>query len=153
LHLRDEAITEPKLASLAVSVEKTEEPVWVSRGSTFAVQNLALTTTTITALTSTVTIPAWVGEVTALVVARLAAANGSGALQDFIIDIGYNGINFPGGAQVSIAIGANGELVLPWSFSLSAPGTSLDLNVFARTLTGTNSSNQVRMSWIMVGVR
>lgn len=152
-HIRDEAVETDALASLAVSIDKTSDPVWVLGGRAISAVDASLTTTYTQVVSSSLDVPSWVGEVSVLAIARLQANNTSGGVQGYRVQFSINGEEISGGFQGDVPNNGTGEVVGIRGFTISAPGSTITVAARAATVTGTNSRNYTYLSWLAVGTR
>lgn len=151
-HLVDLQVTTPKIADVAVTIEKTDEPVWVRDVFTQGITNSALTTTLADIITETFDIPAWVGRVSVAAHARIQPRNTSGGVQGYALQVAFNGSGI-GAATGDVPNGSIGEVTNPTAFTMTTPGATLEVTCRARTTTGTNSENVTVMIVSMIGIR
>lgn len=153
-HIVDLSVTTPKIADVAVTIAKTDEPVWISTAQSFSVADRALTTTWTEFVTLDITIPTWVGLATFFATARLQATNSSGGVQGFQSFIAYNDDLSSGAtAQADVQNGGTGEVIAISSRSISTPGSTVQVSIYARAASGTNNANFMQLEVTASGVR
>lgn len=152
-HLVDLTVTTPKIADVAVTIEKTDEPVWVYVAEPSPVVDFTLTTTQQEIISHTITIPSWVGTVSVYAQMRLQITNSSGATQGIEAQTRFNDVA-SGGATDDVANGTIGGSVKAEVFELSSPGASIEVSAYGRVRNGTsNAANATTLHIIAFGVR
>lgn len=140
LHLLDKNVTEPKLADLAVTIDKSEVVVDFASAQDFA-QNVTLDTTLRNQVTAVLDVPSWAGLAT---VTGLLSLQVSGTVGDFnvsaavvIADTAEPG-NF---ATQAMKNGETHQVIRANVLSLSAPGSTLSVYGWAYITAGTSPQN------------
>ena len=151
-HLSDDLITEPKLLDLAVTVDKNNAPTFVFTDESEGFHNITLTTTVTELSSFTVTIPSWVGVIHVFAIAEIQISNSSGGTQAMLIQCRVND-EFDGQGQHNVSNNETGKTFHPEAVSISLPGSTVQISIYAGVSTGTNTSNAGRVYGIVLGER
>lgn len=155
-HLIDESVTTAKIADVAVTVEKTDEPTWTDTLFVGGTPDASLSTSFTELASVSFDIPSWVGLVAAKAFAYIRMANSSGGTQAVHSVIRFNGEDptaSSGSQFTDIASGLTGLLVDFTIFALSAPGATFSVELWGKVGSGTNSGNISQLSVELIGVR
>lgn len=150
--IRDEAIATAKLANLAVTVGKTDEPLFVTAVESEPFINPTLTTIETEQATVTVDVPSWVSQVSVFAIANCQMSNSSGGDQNLAVSARVNDSD-DGGRVMTVINNDIGSLDHFEAADLLVPGTSVDVSVYAWLSTGTNSANNGAVWAIVIGTR
>ncbi len=152
LHVVDEQITTPKLAALSVSIEKVADPIFVFAGESEPFIDVSLTTTFQEWTSLTATIPSWVGLIHVFGVANCQITNSSGGDQSVNTSCRVNDED-DGARTRDIINGDLGGVDHYEAVSISTPGSTVQISVYARVSSGTNSDNSGAVWAIVLGER
>ena len=154
-HLRDEAVSTAKIPDLAVTFpDKIDDPIWVDVAYDLAMLNESLTTSVQTFDGPTLTIPAWVDQITVVVTGTFQMTNSSGGNQNAIMDVDVGGAESGGAVTFTIVNNATNNFSLTQVASLTGvAGSTLTTHMDAWLSTGTNSANFAVMSVLGIGTR
>ena len=150
--LVDEVISTVKLQDVAVTIEKTAEPVFVTAFESEPFFNPTLTTTFVEQTSIDVDIPTWVAQVSVFATARLQMGNSSGSTVRGRISCRVND-NDDGSSQTSIDNGESGHVVHIEASNLIAPGSTVQVSAYAAVDTGTNANNNGAVWGVVIGTR
>lgn len=151
-HLIDESVTTPKIADVAVTIEKTDDPVWAHAAEAPNVVDAAVTTAWLEVISHTIDIPSWVGTLSLLSIGSTRLRNSSGGVQGYIMQVRHNDVS-SGTAWQDVPNGSIGQFHHIESFAISSPGASIEVSVRLATITGTNNDNVVNLDILAFGVR
>lgn len=151
-HVVDSAVTTAKIADVAVTVEKTDEPVYVTTIVVPQIADVALTTTETEFMSATVDIPSWVGTISLDVISTLRIRNTSGGAQGFQIWLYANGVFMASGQTDAVNNGFM-TLTTPGMVDISTPGASVEVTANFKVVSGTNSDNVGTLRVQALGVR
>ena len=154
-HIRDEQVTTGKIPDLAITFpDKIDDPIWVDVAYDIALLNESLTTTPQTFDGPTLTVPAWVDNISVLFIGTFQMTNSSGGNQNAIMDVDLDGSEAGGGVTFTLANNATNNFTLSQVASLNGvSGSTVTSKMDAWLSTGTNSSNFGVMSIIGIGTR
>jgi hypothetical protein len=145
--LADEAVTEQAIGDLAVSIAKEESPLQIASVQAVAWVNQALDTTLQEVITATVDIPTWAGVCHVIAVGRVQWSNGSGGNQNLFATLDVVGLdNAVATSEHTVANNTTGALPLDATYTVTAPGSTVEVRIRAKVTTGTNSSNNSRLN-------
>ena len=150
--LHDDAVSTAKLVDLAVTVGKTDEPVFVTAVESNPFSDESLTTTLTEVATITIDVPSWVAQVSVFAIANAQMTNSSGGAQAINASAQVND-SLSGARTQSVVDGTVGSVDHVSAVDLIVPGTSVDVSVYASVSTGTNSVNNGAVWAIVVGTR
>ena len=150
--LRDAIISTAKLQTLAVTIEKTDDPVFSYAVESEPFHNPTLTTTPTLQTSVSVALPTWVGQVSVFAVANVQMSNSSGANKNVIVEARING-EYSGGRQMTVADGTTGSLDHFTVFDVAAPGSTVTAEVWVWVNSGTNSANNGACWTFVLGTR
>lgn len=150
--LRDDIISTDKLQSLAVTVEKVDDPVWVTAFESEPFFNPTLTTTYAELTSVTVDIPTWVNQVSVFAIANLQISNSSGGTVNGAISCRVNDSD-DGARGGSVANGETLVIHHVEATDLIATGSTIEVSAYGSVNTGTNSTNNGAVWGIVIGTR
>ena len=151
-HVFPAAIDTTELADLAASVDKVEDPIFVLAGESEPFINPTLTTTHTEQASMDVTIPSWVGLIHVFGVANVQMANSSGGDQNLNVSCRVNDED-DGARSMTTLNGDTGSLDHFESVSISTPGSTVQISVYAWVQSGTNAANNGTVWAIVLGER
>jgi hypothetical protein len=135
----------------AITVTELEDPVFAEIASTNFL-NISLTTSYADAITDTITVPSWVGDLDVLLVSDAQITNGSGALQSVICRNTVGGTVLGAGVH-DVTNGETGQVSKASGRSISSPGATVAVLTEAKVGASTNSNNGGRHVWTAIGTR
>jgi len=154
LHIVDEAVTTAKLPDLAVTFpDKIDDPTWIEVQTTKVNSTFTLTTTRTTALTMTVTVPAWVDQVTVFGIGESQLTNTSGATSTMSTVLVVDGADSNGfttaveNNQTHRQTGAVAHSII------GVAGSTFDVDLDAFVSAGSHSSHNHELRLMAVGSR
>ena len=152
LHVSPAAIDTTELADLAASIGKVADPTFVFAGESEPFINPTLTTAQTEQASLDVTIPSWVGLIHVFGVANVQMTNSSGGDQQLNVSCRVN--DEDDGARNETTInGDTNSLDHFESVSISTPGSTVQISVYAWVSTGTNAANNGTVWAIVLGER
>ena len=151
-HVFPAAIDTPELADMAATVDKVENPIFVFAGESEPFTNPTLTTTHTEQTSLDVTIPSWVGVIHVFGVANVQMANSSGGDQSLNVSCRVNDED-DGARSMTTLNGDTGSLDHFEAVSISAPGSTVQISVYAWVQSGTNAANNGGVWAIVLGER
>lgn len=158
-HVFPAAIGTTELAALAVTVDKLDDPIFVTAPAddVGVGTNLGALLPVGTAInTITVTIPSWVGQLSVFIFIRLQITNTSGGGTNAAVAIGVNDNVFEGGSRATVDDTEVGLITLAQSVDLASPGSTITIDGFGGSgLLGGSTPNSYgsRLNAIVIGTR
>lgn len=141
-----------KLAAQAVTIEKTDEPVWSYAVESNPFFDVSLTTTPQECTSVDIAVPSWVGNLTVFAIANAQMRNTSGGDQGLVVSCRIND-NDDGGRLTTAANNTTVSLHHVEAFSVAAPGSTIQASVYAWVASSTNSDNSGAVWAICLGTR
>jgi len=151
-HVFPAAIDTTELADLAATIDKVAAPSFVFTGESEPFINPTLTTTQTEQASMDVTIPSWVGIIHVFGVANVQMSNSSGGDQQLQVSCRVNDED-DGARAMTTVDGDVASLDHFESVSISTPGSTVQISVYAWVSTGTNAANNGTVWAIVLGER
>ncbi len=155
-HVFPAAIGTTELEDLSATISKVASPSFVFVGESARFHNVTLTTTNTNLSSLSVDIPTFVGRIFVMAIASAQITNTSGGAVDLIVSATVNGIEALGSAdrqQGQVVDNSTGSLSHVFTTAMSAPGSTVTAEVWARVSSGTNTSNNGEINVVVLGER
>ena len=152
LHIKDVAVTEPKLADLAVTLEKHNEPVHVAAFESNPGLGTVLTSLPVQLATITLDIPTWVGQLSVMASGYVNGLNDSGGDQNLFASVQINDSN-DGHGFTTVPDTDWGQAVHFEDADLAAPGSTVEVSIYGHVSAGTTSNSVAAVWGVVIGTR
>lgn len=152
-HIIDESVLTEKLSDLSVTVEKTEEPLFITALSELGLTNPTATYQLICSVD--IDVPTWASKLSIFALGRQQATNSTGS-QGNVETTVVVGDDSPGSAASSTTIQNNetGTSIFGLPVDLVvAPGSTVTVNMWSKFASGSSSNGFGRLWVLAVGSR
>lgn len=153
LQIPDEFIGTRQLQDLAVTVAKVDDPLQIATAQGRSKQNQSLSTTLTSYLQVEIPIPSWAGACFLIASGRLQWSNTSGADQNVYVICRLEGSTSGTSTEITVENNKTGANAVDYATSVTSPGSTVTVELAAKTNTSTNNQNNSFLSVLALVTR